>query len=327
MFLNRYRFNKRKDLFVSFAFIFPGQGSQSLKMLDGFLACSEVQNTFAIAKEVLDVDFLALLQEETPDTINQTINTQPLLLAASYAIYLSYLKQGGAKPSVMAGHSLGEWTALVASGVIDFTSALRLVKIRATAMQEAVAPGAGAMAAVIGLDDDKITDVCKKIAKELNLVVAGVNFNSPGQVVIAGDTAAVEKASLELKAVGARMVKMLPVSVPSHCSLMQSAADKLAQALEGVKFNSPQIPVLHNFNAESYDDIDKIKSALVKQLYLPVLWSKTINQIVGSGIRTVVEVGPNSVLTGLNKRINPDIVSFNLHKDELSVVINELKVQ
>jgi [acyl-carrier-protein] S-malonyltransferase len=145
--------------------------------------------------------------------------------------------------------------------------------------------------------------------------------------VIAGDTAAVEKASLELKAVGARMVKMLPVSVPSHCSLMQSAADKLAQALEGVKFNSPQIPVLHNFNAESYDDIDKIKSALVKQLYLPVLWSKTINQIVGSGIRTVVEVGPNSVLTGLNKRINPDIVSFNLHKDELSVVINELKVQ
>lgn len=310
---------------MSFAFIFPGQGSQSLKMMDKVLSCGEVQDTFKISKEVLGVNFLAMLQEETPDNINQTVNTQPLLLTASYAIYRSYLKGGGAKPSIMAGHSLGEWTALVASGVIDFKDALKLVKVRATAMQEAVKEGAGAMAAIIGLDDDKIVAVCDKVAKELNMVVSGVNFNSPGQVVIAGDAAAVEKASAQLKEAGARMVKALPVSVPSHCSLMQSAADKLAQALEVVKFNSPQIPVLHNFNAESYADVDKIKEALVKQLYMPVLWTNTINKIVDSGIRKIVEVGPGSVLTGLNKRINSGIVSFNLHKDEFNMIFEGLK--
>lgn len=310
---------------MSFAFIFPGQGSQSLKMLDGFLACAEVQNTFKIAKDVLNVDFLAMLQEETPDNINQTINTQPLLLTASYAIYLSYIKRGGARPNIMAGHSLGEWTALVASGVIEFKDALRLVKVRATAMQDAVKEGTGAMAAVIGLGDDKIVIICDKVAKELNLVVAGVNFNSPGQVVIAGDKAAVEKAADELKAAGARMVKMLPVSVPSHCSLMQVASDKLAKALQEIKFNLPQIPVLHNFNAESYTDVDKIKEALVKQLYMPVLWTKTINKIVELGVKKIVEVGPGSVLTGLNKRINAEIISFNLHKDDFSVVLEGLK--
>lgn len=310
---------------MSFAFIFPGQGSQSLKMMDKVLSCSEVQATFAISHEVLGTDFLAMLQEETADNINQTVNTQPLLLTASYAIYLNYLKRGGVTPSIMAGHSLGEWTALVASGVIDFRDALKLVKIRATAMQEAVKNGSGAMAAVIGLDDDKIVSVRDKVAKELNLVVAGVNFNSPGQVVIAGDTVAVEKASLELKDVGARMVKMLPVSVPSHCSLMNSAAEKLEKVLQDVKFNSPQIQVLHNFNAESYTDVDKIKVALVKQLYMPVLWTNSITKIVNSGIKTIIESGPGSVLTGLNKRINSEIVSFNLDKDDFSAVIAGLE--
>ena len=310
---------------MSFAFIFPGQGSQSLKMMDTVLSCGEVQDTFKTSKDVLGVDFLAMLQEETPDNINQTVNTQPLLLTASYAIYRNYLKGGGAKPSIMAGHSLGEWTALVASGVVNFSEALSLVKIRATAMQEAVKEGSGAMAAVIGLDDEKIIAICDKVAKDLNLVVAGVNFNSPGQVVIAGDKSAVEKAGLELKDAGARMVKTLPVSVPSHCSLMHSAADKLESALQNVKFNMPQIPVIHNFNAESYSDVDKIKEALVKQLYMPVLWTNTINKIVNSGAKKIIEVGPGSVLTGLNKRINPEIVSFNLHKDDFKVVLEGLK--
>lgn len=310
---------------MSFAFVFPGQGSQSLKMMDNFLACDVVKDTFKTSKDILGVDFLAMLQLETSEQINQTINTQPLMLCASYAIYLSYLKRGGVTPSIMAGHSLGEWTALVASGVIDFKDALKLVKLRAVAMQESVADGSGAMAAVVGLDDDKIIAICDKVAKELNMVAAGVNFNSPGQVVIAGDKVAVEEASIELKMAGAKLVKLLPVSVPSHCSLMQGAADKLRDALETVTFNAPQIPVLHNFNTEIYNDSAKIKEALVKQLYMPVLWTKTINKIAHSGIKTVVEAGPGNVLTGLNKRINTEIVSFNLCKDDFDAVMDGIK--
>lgn len=310
---------------MSFAFIFPGQGSQSLKMMDSFLSCSEVQNTFKIAKDILNIDFLSMLQEETADNINQTVNTQPLMLTASYATYLSYLKKGGATPTIMAGHSLGEWTALVASGVIDFADALRLVKLRAMAMQEAVPDGLGAMAAIVGLDDEKIYLTCNKIAKEMNMVVAGVNYNSPGQVVIAGDKAAVERAVVELKEAGAKLAKLLPVSVPSHCSLMIRAADKLQTALEDIKFNTPRIPVLHNFNTESYTDSALVKAALVKQLYMPVLWTKTINKIVDGNVKKVVEAGPGNVLTGLNKRINPEILSFNLHKDDFNTIIDGLK--
>lgn len=307
------------------AFVFPGQGSQSLKMMDELLEYPVIQNTFALAKRILDVDFLAMLQSENADAINQTINTQPLLLTAGYATYLSYLEQGGKVPSIMAGHSLGEWTALVANGVIDFADALRLVKLRAAAMQECVVEGSGAMAAVVGLADDKVIDVCTQIAKELGLVVSGVNFNSPGQVVIAGDKAAVEQASVVLKDSGARMVKMLPVSVPSHCSLMQKAADKLAEALKDVKFNSPKIPVLHNFNTKNYTDTKLIKEALIKQLYMPVLWTNTINKIVGEGITKIVECGPGKVLSGLNKRINPNIVSYTLHnKEDIALALNEL---
>lgn len=310
---------------MSFAFVFPGQGSQSLKMMDSCLPCSEVQNTFSVAKDVLGIDFLGMLQEESANNINQTINTQPLMLTASYALYLSYLKRGGMAPSIMAGHSLGEWTALVASGVIDFADALQLVRLRAKYMQEAVPEGQGAMAAVVGLDDEKIYLTCNKISKEMNMVVAGVNYNSPGQVVIAGDKVAVERAVVELKEAGAKLVKLLPVSVPSHCSLMIRAADNLHTALENIKFNSPTIPVLHNYNNESYKDGALIKDALVKQLYMPVLWTKTINKIVDSGIKKIVEVGPGSVLTGLNKRINPDTVSFNLQKDEFKVIVDGLK--
>ena len=310
---------------MAFAFVFPGQGSQSLKMMDGLLDCPVVNETFATAKEVLGIDFLAMLQEETADNINRTVNTQPLVLTAGYATYLSYLRRGGKKPSVMAGHSLGEWTALVAGGVIEFEDALKLVRLRAEAMQEAVAPGEGAMAAVLGMDDDKIIAICAQIVKDSGGVVAGVNFNSPGQVVIAGDKMSVDAAAIVLKENGAKRVQPLPVSVPSHCSLMLPASLKLAHALKTVHFNTPHIPVLHNYNVKSYTDTSLIKDALVKQLYQPVLWTKTILAIAADGVLQVVECGPGKVLSGLNKRITPNLVSYNLHNEaDFEKVLAEL---
>lgn len=310
---------------MAFAFVFPGQGSQSLKMMDGLLGYDAVHEVFNKAKTVLGVDFLAMLNEDTADNISQTINTQPLMLVSGYAAYQAWIAQGGKLPQIMAGHSLGEWTALVASGVIDFADALNLVMIRATAMQDAVAPGAGAMAAVIGLDDDTINLVCEQVAKNSGGVVAGVNFNSPAQVVIAGNKSSVEAAAVALKDSGAKKVQMLAVSVPSHCSLMSSASDKLATALASVKFNSPQIEVLHNFNVETYTDGELIKQALIKQLCQPVLWSKTVGTIASCGITSIVECGPGKVLSGLNKRINENLVSYNLRNtDEFAKALAEL---
>lgn len=300
---------------MAFAFVFPGQGSQSLKMMDGWLDCPITQETFAIAKDTLGCDFLTMLQDETADNINKTVNTQPLVLTAGYAIYLAWLKASNdKKPQIVAGHSLGEWTALVAAGVLSFKDALKLVKLRAEAMQEAVKPGEGAMAAVLGLEDDIIVTACKDVEKETGGVVSGVNFNSPGQVVIAGDKISVEKASALLKEKGARKVQPLPVSVPSHCSLMMPAGVKLSEALKTVEFKTPQITTLHNYNVESYTDTNLIKEALVKQLYMPVLWTKTISTIVSSGITNIVECGPGKVLSGLNKRIDPAIASYALHQ-------------
>ena len=305
----------KKVDFMDFAFIFPGQGSQSLKMMDSQLNSNIIQETFEIAKNTLECDFLSMLQEDNSDNINQTINTQPLVLTAGYAMYRKWIEKGGRLPKVMAGHSLGEWTALVASGVIDFKDALKLVRLRAESMQEAVKPGDGAMAAVIGLDDEVIVSLCKEVEEETAGVVAGVNFNSPGQVVIAGSTASVHRASEVLKEKGARKVQPLLVSVPSHCSLMLPASVKLSEALKNIKFNTPKIPVLHNFNVKEYSDTALIKEALVKQLYVPVLWTQTINKIFEYGITKVVESGPGQVLSGLNKRINPDIVSYNIISD------------
>ena len=308
---------------MDFAFVFPGQGSQSLKMMDSQLNSNIIQETFEIAKNTLGCDFLSMLQEDTPDTINQTINTQPLVLTAGYAMYCEWIKKGGRLPNIMAGHSLGEWTALVAAGVIDFKDALKLVALRAKSMQEAVKPGDGAMAAVLGLDDDVIVSVCNEVETETAGVVAGVNFNSPGQVVIAGSTASVARASEVLKEKGARKVQSLPVSVPSHCSLMLPASIKLSEALKTVNFNTPTMPVLHNFNVKEYSDSTSIKEALVKQLYMPVLWTQTINKIFEHGITKVVESGPGKILSGLNKRINPEIVSYNIISD-FETVLNQL---
>lgn len=298
---------------MSFAFIFPGQGSQSLKMLDGLLEYPQLKHTFNTAKDISGIDFLNMLQEETPDKINQTINTQPLMLASDVATYMIWIEHGGAKPSIMAGHSLGEWSALVASGVLKFEEALKLVTLRATFMQEAVKFGDGAMAAVLGLEDDKIVEVCASVERETNGVVAGVNFNSPGQVVIAGDKNSVSQAIIALKNNGARKVQLLNVSVPSHCILMLDASKKLANAIENVTFNNPQIPIIHNISAQICSNASQIKEALIKQLYSPVFWSKTIKSIVNMGILEIIECGPGKVLSGLNKRIDERIISHQLH--------------
>jgi [acyl-carrier-protein] S-malonyltransferase len=311
---------------MSFAVVFPGQGSQSLKMMDGFLECEVVQQTFKIAKDELQIDFLAMLQEPTADNINSTINTQPLLLTAGVAIYNSWLHNGGVKPDIVAGHSLGEWSALVASGVLTFKDALKLVKIRASLMQQAVKPGEGSMVAVIGLDDETIVNICNQVAQQTNGVVAAVNFNSPGQVVIAGSKDSVAVAMEQLKANGARKLVVLPMSVPSHCLLLKPASEKLDAALTNISFNSPQIKVIHNFNVESYDNVDLIKEALVKQLYSPVLWTQTINKIVSNNIVKIVEFGPGKVLSGLNKRINETIVSGNLNAYDNIATIKELVI-
>lgn len=298
---------------MSFAFIFPGQGSQSLGMMSKLVEDKVVAETFARANAVLDIDFLAMLNEPTPDNINSTINTQPLMLCSGYATYLAWLNHTNKEPVVLAGHSLGEWTALVVAGVLTFEDALRLVRLRGELMQNAVTPGQGAMAAVLGLEDDKIIATCSEVEQELGGVVAGVNFNCPGQVVIAGDKLLVEVVGERLKLLGARRVQLLPVSVPSHCKLMQPAADKLLAAMSNIQFALPKIPVLQNVSAGSFATVSEIKAALIKQLYLPVLWSAIIENICATGVKQIIECGPGKVLSGLNKRIDQTITNFNLH--------------
>lgn len=318
---------KGNEDIMSFAFIFPGQGSQSLKMMDGFADNQVIAHTFAQANDILHTDFLAQLQDSSADKINQTINTQPLMLISGYAMFLAWKAVSKKLPDILAGHSLGEWTALVASGVLSFADALKLVKFRAEAMQDAVPVEAGAMAAIIGLGDDIVNATCEQIANATKQVVAGANFNAPGQVVIAGDVAAVEKAMLELKALGAKIVKKLPVSVPSHCKLMLSASEKLAEKLVDITFNIPTIPVLHNYSVQSCTNPDDIKNALVKQLYSPVLWTQTIECIAKSGVSKIIECGPGKVLTGLNKRINSTIISYSLaDNNELIRIAEEINI-
>lgn len=302
---------------TKFAFVFPGQGSQALKMMDGFANLDVVKNTFDQASQVLDVDFWAMLQEETAENINQTINTQPLLLTASYATYLAWLEVSNSKyPNLVAGHSLGEYSALVASNVLSFVDALKLVRHRAEYMQDAVQPGSGAMAAVLGLADELVIEGCAEVMASGIGVVQGVNFNSQGQVVIAGNKVAVEKAAEVLKAKGARKVMLLPVSVPSHCDLMKPAAEKLAKELETVTFNQPKIPVVQNVNAQIATSIDELKDGLVKQLYSPVLWTKSVQTLAANQVDIIVECGPGKVLSGLNKRIHETAQLFNFNSPE-----------
>ncbi|MCP3127539.1 ACP S-malonyltransferase [Shewanella sp. KJ2020] len=288
------------------AFVFPGQGSQALGML-AELAESHaiVGQTFAEASEVLGYDLWALVQEGPVETLNETDKTQPALLAASVAIWRAFVVSGKAMPAMLAGHSLGEYSALVCAGVMDFKDAIKLVELRGQLMQQAVPAGTGAMYAIIGLDNEGIANACAESAQ--GEVVSPVNFNSPGQVVIAGQKDAVERAAAACKAAGAKMAVALPVSVPSHCALMKPAADKLAVALNDVVFYAPKITVINNVDVASPTSVDEIKDALVRQLYCPVRWSETVELMAEKGITQLVECGPGKVLTGLTKRINKSL--------------------
>ncbi|MEK9495597.1 ACP S-malonyltransferase [Photorhabdus sp. P32] len=285
-----------------FAMVFPGQGSQDLGMLaDLATAFPVVEQTFAEASDVLGYDLWALVQQGPEEELNKTWQTQPALLAASVAIWRVWQEKGGKAPSLMAGHSLGEYSALVCAGVIDFKQAIRLVELRGKLMQEAVPEGVGAMYVIIGLDNESIDRACKEAAQ--GQIVSPVNFNSPGQVVIAGEKEAVERAGGACKAAGAKRALPLAVSVPSHCALMKPAADKLAVVLEGIEFSHPQFPVINNVDVKIEQSAEAIRDALVRQLYNPVRWTDTVEFIAGQGIGQLLEIGPGKVLTGLNKRI------------------------
>lgn len=287
---------------TQFAFVFPGQGSQAVGMLAELAAQFPiVEETFGEASSALGYDLWQLVQQGPAEELNKTWQTQPALLAASVAIFRVWQQQGGKAPALMAGHSLGEYSALVCAGVLDFKAALRLVELRGKLMQEAVPEGTGAMYAIIGLDNDAIAKACEESAQ--GQVVSPVNFNSPGQVVIAGNKEAVERAGAACKAAGAKRALPLPVSVPSHCALMKPAADKLAVALQDITFNAPQVPVVNNVDVRTENDPEAIRSALVRQLYSPVRWTESVEFIAAQGVTSLLEVGPGKVLTGLTKRI------------------------
>ena len=293
------------------AFVFPGQGSQTVAMLSDFVENSIVQATFTEASKALGYDLWQLVAQGPAEKLNQTNFTQPALLTASVALWRVWQAESDVTPDVMAGHSLGEYSALVCAGVFSLSEAVVLVEKRGEFMQACVPAGVGAMAAVIGLSDDETIKACAT-AKETQ-VVSAVNFNSPGQVVIAGHKEAVERAGVLCKEAGAKRVLPLPVSVPSHCALMTDAATKLAVELDKVPFKVPAINVVNNVDVAKETASAAIKAALVKQLYSPVRWSETISQLASEGIEKVVEVGPGKVLQGLNKRINKSLksVSFN----------------
>lgn len=298
---------------MKFAFFFPGQGSQSVGMMQGFGDESVVKQTFAEASDILDQDFWQMATEPN-DLLNQTTNTQPLMLAAGVATWRLWQVRGGQQPSVMAGHSLGEYTALVAAGVLSYKDALPLVRYRAEVMQNAVAEGVGAMAAILGLEDDVVRSVCAEAAQ--GQVLEAVNFNSPGQIVIAGHKAAVERGMELAKAKGAKRALPLPVSVPSHCALMKPAANQLANYLADITMSSGQVDVLHNADVVAYAEADKIKDALVRQLYSPVRWVESVQQIHAQGILASAECGPGKVLAGLTKRIVADLPCVALTSSE-----------
>jgi [acyl-carrier-protein] S-malonyltransferase len=286
------------------AFFFPGQGSQSIGMMSGFADSVVIKNTFVEASDILGID-LWKMATEANESINDTSNTQPIMLTAGVATWRAWQEVSGVMPKLLAGHSLGEYTALVASGALSFKDALPLVRYRAEVMQSAVPAGVGAMAAILGLDDETVRTVCAEAAQ--GEVVEAVNLNSPGQVVIAGNKAAVERGMELAKAKGAKRALPLPVSVPSHCALMKPAAVKLEEFLKSVNVNVPLVPVLHNADVAAYNDATHIKDALVRQLYSPVRWVETVQAVAAQGIIQTAECGPGKVLAGLTKRIAAEL--------------------
>lgn len=302
---------------MKFAFVFPGQGSQSVGMITEYTDLPKIRDTFSEASEILSQDFWAMVNEGPADDLNLTVNTQPLMLMAGVAVYRAWLELDGAKPTFLAGHSLGEYTALVAAESLSFEDALKLVRFRAQAMQQAVPEGVGGMAAILGLDDDIIEAVCTEITNNSeNESLEPANFNSPGQVVIAGHKNAVLKGIDLAKEKGAKRAVMLPMSIPSHCVLMRPAALKMQEQLEKTTLQTPTIPVLHNVDANDHDDISAIKDILVKQLYSPVRWVDTIRSLAAADVTHIAECGPGKVLAGLNKRIVKNLQSVPLTDNE-----------
>lgn len=287
---------------MNFAFVFPGQGSQSVGMLADLAEGHPViADTFTAASDALGYDLWKLIQDGPVEELNKTHITQPAMLVSGVAVWRAWQAKGGAAPAVMAGHSLGEYTALVCAGALAFEDAVKLVEKRGLLMQEAVPAGEGAMAAILGLDDEAVMSVCATAAE--GEVAEAVNFNSPGQVVIAGSKGAIERAMVLAKEQGAKRALPLPVSVPSHCALMKPAAEKMAEALAATEIKVPAIPVIHNADVVSHSSGDDIRDALKRQLHMPVRWVETVEKINADGIGTLIEGGPGKVLAGLNKRI------------------------
>lgn len=297
------------------AFFFPGQGSQSVGMLAPLAgAFPQVRATFDEASEVLGRDLWELSQQGPQAELDQTENTQPAMLAAGVAVWRCWREQGGAMPSVMAGHSLGEYSALACAGALHFADAVRLVAERARLMQAAVPAGQGAMAAVLGLDDAAVAELCAAQAE--GEVLEPVNYNAPGQVVIAGARAAVERAVAASKVAGAKRAVLLPVSVPSHCALMRDAGAQLAAELERVELRPPSIPVIHNVSVETGDAPDQIRALLARQLYSPVRWVETVRAVADRGVTLAIEAGPGKVLAGLGKRIDKRLTTLPVFEPE-----------
>lgn len=295
---------------MTFSFVFPGQGAQSVGMMQGFSDSRPVRDTFGEASEVLRQDLWKLVAEGPADDLSATVNTQPVMLTAALAVYRAWIAAGGLPPALVAGHSLGEYTALVVAEVLSFRDALPLVRFRAQAMQEAVPRGEGAMAAILGLEDDAVRAACAEAAQ--GQVVEAVNFNAPSQVVIAGHKAAVERGVEAAKARGAKRAVLLPVSAPFHSSLLKPAAEKLSEYLASVRFNVPRIPVVNNVDVATPESPAQIREALARQACNPVRWVETIRYIQGAGVSRIVECGPGKVLAGLTKRIDGALTGFAL---------------
>jgi len=309
---------------MKFAFVFPGQGSQTVGMLDAWSDVSVAQEVMSQADAALGEDLSGLIARGPIEQLNLTTNTQPAMLAASLAMLAGWRAAGGPQPCVMAGHSLGEYAALTAAGVIELADAVRLVRIRADAMQAAVPVGTGAMAAILGLEDDAVLAVCEQASQ--GEVVEAVNFNAPSQVVIAGHRAAVERAMENAKAAGAKRAVLLPVSAPFHASLLKPAAAVLATALSNITLRAPQIPVIHNVDVQIHHDTAAISQALVDQAWHPVRWVQTIEAMAQQGVTHIVECGPGKVLSGLVKRINGSMTAFSVNDpDSMQAAIEKLK--
>ena len=307
-----------------FAFVFPGQGSQAIGMLNGFADNIIVQQTLAEASDALQFDLAKLIADGPKEELDLTTNTQPVMLTAAVAMYRAWIAAGGKTPTLVAGHSLGEYSALVAAGVIQFKDAVPLVRFRAKAMQEAVPVGQGGMAAILGLSDADVLAVCAEAAQ--GDVVEAVNFNAPAQVVIAGNKAAIERACELAKAKGAKRALVLAVSAPFHSSLLKPASDRLREYLAGVTFSAPQIPLINNVDVAIVSDVDGIKDALVRQAANPVRWVESVQKMAAEGVTDVVECGPGKVLAGLTKRINGELTGHAIvDQASLDAVLELLK--